>query len=428
MKQQRSRYVQWVLILLLSAPPLAAGPPPLTHQQYLDDFDFFWETIRDDYGYFNQKQTDWARVRTTYRAQADTLSRRRALVRLLENALAELYDNHASLGTNQPDSRRLVPTGTDVWATFVDGRAVVQQVRAGYGAERVGVHPGAVIETVNGVPVAEAIRPLLAQTLRAPDPAARNFALGQLLAGDHRTPRVWSGQAAGCSFTVQPDAPTPLLETDQYAARLAVRRLGPAGRIGYLKINNSLGDNGLIAQFDSALTSLQSTQSLVLDLRETPSGGNTSVARAIMGRFIEREAPYQRHELPQEEAQTGVPRRWLELVAPRGPRYGKPLAVLVGRWTGSMGEGLAIGFDALGRATVVGTEMAQLHGAIYSYKLPHSGIGFNFPVERLYHVNGQPREAYRPRVYVDLMPAGKNPTASADPVLQAALAVLQKQK
>ena len=71
--------------------------------------------------------------------------------------------------------------------------------------------------------------------------------------------------------------------------------------------------------------------------------------------------------------------------------------------------------------------MAQLHGAIYSYKLPHSGIGFSFPVERLYHVNGQPREAYRPRVYVDLGPASKKKSASADPVLQAALAVLKKQ-
>ena len=424
MNQRQRRYVQWALILVLSAPLLATSTPPLTHQQYLEDFDFFWQTIRDNYGYFAQKQTDWARVRTHYRAQADTLSSRRAFVRLLENALAELYDNHAGLGTNRPDSRRLVPTGTDVWATFVKGQAVVQQVRAGYGAERAGLRPGAVIDTVNGMPVAAAMRPFLPQSLRAPDPAARDFALGQLLAGDHRTPREWRGQAGGCSFVVQPDVPMPLLETSRYAARLAVRRLGAAGRIGYLKINNSLGDNRLIAQFDSALTSLQNTQSLVLDLRETPSGGNSTVARAIMGRFIGREAPYQRHELPNEEAQTGVPRRWLELVAPRGPRYTRPVAILVGRWTGSMGEGLAIGFDALGRATVVGTEMAQLHGAIYSYKLPHSGIGFSFPVERLYHVNGQPREAYRPRVYVDLGPASKNNSASADPVLLAALAAL----
>ena len=421
----------WLLqcVLLLAMPAgLAAKAPPLTHQQYLEDFDFFWETIRDNYGYFGQKQTDWQRVRTIYRAQADTLASRRAFVRVLENALAELYDNHAGLGTNRFDSRRLVPTGTDVWATFVNGQAVVQQVRAGYGAEKVGVRPGAVIETVNGTPVAEALRPWQGQTLRTPDPAARNFALGQLLAGDHLTPRVWTVRTGTRTATVRPDEPTPLLETTHYKGLLEVRRLGEKGEIGYLKINNSLGDNRLIARFDSALTALQGTQSLILDLRETPSGGNTTVARAIMGRFIEKEAPYQRHELPNEAVETGIPRRWLELVAPRGPRYAKPLVVLVGRWTGSMGEGLTVGFDALRRATTVGTEMARLNGAIYSFKLPNSGIGFNFPVERLYHINGQPREAYRPSVVIDLTEAPQRPTPETDPVLQAGLAVLKAKK
>ncbi|MDO7850620.1 S41 family peptidase [Hymenobacter convexus] len=424
MKRWRFRFGLGVLVLLMAA-GLAAQTPPLTHEQYLEDFDFFWETVRDHYGYFNQKQTDWPRVRTIYRAQADTVRSRRAFVRLLENALAELYDNHASLNTNRPDSRRLVPTGTDVWATFVNGQAVVQQVRAGYGAEKVGVKPGAVIEAVNGVPVAEALRPLLAQTLHRPDPAARNFALGQLLAGDHRTPRTWTMRLGTRTFTAQPDVPVSLLETTPYRGLLAAKRLGDKGTIGYIKLNNSLGDNRLIAKFDSALTALKGTERLILDLRETPSGGNTTVARAIMGRFIEKEMPYQRHELPNEEAETGIPRRWLELVAPRGPRYPKPVVVLEGRWTGSMGEGLAIGFDALHRATLVGTEMAQLRGAIYSYKLPHSGIGFSFPVERLYHINGRPRENYQPPFTVDLVKAAQQPKPSPDPVMKQALSILE---
>lgn len=424
MKRRLFWFLQCALALMAPA-RLAAQAPPLTHQQYLEDFDFFWETIRDHYAYFNQKQTDWPQVRTIYRAQADTLHSRRALVRLLENALIELYDNHAGLTTNRLDSRRLVPTSTDVWATFVNGQAVVQQVRAGYGAERVGVRPGAIIETVNGVPVAEAIRPWLGQTLRTPDAAARNFALGQLLAGDHRTPRSWTVRAGSHTFTAQPDTSAMLLETTHYTGLLEVRRMGDKGSIGCLKINNSLGDNHLIAKFDSALTALKDTQSLILDLRGTPSGGNTTVARAIMGRFIEKEGAYQRHELPNEEAETGIPRRWLELVAPRGARYTKPLVVLVGRWTGSMGEGLAIGFDALRRATIVGTEMAQLKGAIYSYRLPHSGIGFSFPVERLYHVDGRPREAYKPHFCIDLIKANREIKPNADPVMKEARSLLE---
>jgi carboxyl-terminal processing protease len=275
-----------------------------------------------------------------------------------------------------------------------------------------------VLTAVNGVPVGEAIQPFLGRTLRAPDAAARDFALRQLLAGDHRTPRVWSLSANGSTRTARPDEPAMQLENIRFPARLEVRHLST---VDYLKINNSLGDNGLIADFDSALATLHGSAGLILDLRETPSGGTTTVARAIMGRFIGQEAPYQRHELTREETETGIRRSWLELVSPRAPRIPVPLVVLVGRWTGSMGEGLAIGFDALHRATVVGTEMAQLKGAIYSYKLPNSGIGFAIPVERVFHINGQPREAFRPPHYVDLTKASK----STDPVLQEALSVLQ---
>jgi carboxyl-terminal processing protease len=122
-----------------------------------------------------------------------------------------------------------------------------------------------------------------------------------------------------------------------------------------------------------------------------------------------------------------VRRSWLELVSPRGVRYSAPLVVLVGRWTGSMGEGLAIGFDALGRAKVVGTEMARLNGAISSYTLPHSAIRFVIPAEQLFHVNGQPREAFRPPNYVDLKASAGKP-ATADPVLDMALQLLRRKK
>jgi len=60
-----------------------------------------------------------------------------------------------------------------------------------------------------------------------------------------------------------------------------------------------------------------------------------------------------------------------------------------------MGEGLAVGFDAIG-ARVEGGPMAGLLGAIYDYKLEQSGMTIKFPVERLTHVNGTPRERFVP--------------------------------
>jgi hypothetical protein len=138
-------------------------------------------------------------------------------------------------------------------------------------------------------------------------------------------------------------------------------------------------------------------QTVVIDLTDTPSGGDTVVARAIMGWFVSAPTGYQIHNLPAEERETGVPRQWVEQVLPRpGKSHSGPVRVRVGRWTGSMGEGLAIGFAALG-ADVSGGPMAGLRGAVSDLTLPHSGLVLKLPTERLYTVGGVPREAFVPR-------------------------------
>ena len=138
-------------------------------------------------------------------------------------------------------------------------------------------------------------------------------------------------------------------------------------------------------------------QRVVLDLTDTASGGNTVVARGVMGWFVDGPTAYQIHNWPADERRTGIPRQWIEQVLPRpGKRHRGPVTVRVGRWTGSMGEGLAVGMDAIG-ADVVGDPMAGLLGGIYDHRLANSGTVIKLPTERLYTVDGLPREAYRPR-------------------------------
>jgi carboxyl-terminal processing protease len=163
-----------------------------------------------------------------------------------------------------------------------------------------------------------------------------------------------------------------------------------------IRFNDSLGNSDTIAAFDAAMAQARPGQTVVLDLTDTASGGNTSVARGVMGWFVSEARPYQIHNLPSEERETGVPRQWVEQVLPRpGKRFEGPVVVHVGRWTGSMGEGLAIGMDALG-ARVEGDRMAGLLGAVHDLRLEHSGLMIKLPAERLYAVDGTPREAFVP--------------------------------
>jgi hypothetical protein len=79
-------------------------------------------------------------------------------------------------------------------------------------------------------------------------------------------------------------------------------------------------------------------------------------------------------------------------------------------------------FDATGAGTVIGTAMAGLVGATMRVTLPRTGIGINVPTERLYHVNGTPREEFQPRVLIDLARA----EPGHDPFVAAAVRVLMK--
>lgn len=382
-----------------------------------NDFETAWQEVASTYAYFDVKATRWSDIPLLYRSDLARVRSRSDFIGLLERVLDELYDPHAQLTVNTAASPRLVPSGADLWADWRGEQAVITDVRAASDAERAAIRPGSIVIEINGVPIAEAVSRRLGRSYPHSVAAARDWALRAVLAGTHNTARrllLRHGKT---------DRHVELPARDQFSTAAAtpvtVSRLESG--VAHIRFNDSLGDRATVSAFDQALLALRDAPGLLIDLRNTPSGGNTSVARGILGRFVEREMPYQKHVLPSEEHETGIRRSWLELVSPRGAFiFQHPVAVLVGHWTGSMGEGLAIGFDGTGRGTVIGTPMAGLPGATYHITLPNTGIGLNVPAERLYHVNGTPREAFRPVVLVDVTQAGPD----EDPVLAAALRTL----
>ncbi|HEX8129213.1 MAG TPA: S41 family peptidase [Pyrinomonadaceae bacterium] len=367
----------------------------LTPEQFTQDFDYLWSQLRDNYAYFDRKETDWNRVREVYRPRAAAIRSKREFVTLLERVFEELYDPHTHLKTNTNRSTRLIPTGLDVWAEWQDGRAVITQLRRGFSAEQAGLKVGMEITSVNGVPVASAINKRLGVSLKKVTRDAASWALRALLAGTRETRRTIEAKTAGgVKTTFQLDLPSQTTVDNYRDDKKVVWEILRDG-FGYIKIND-LGSDETVTEFDAALEQVKTTRALILDLRATQSGGNTSVAEPIIGRLIEQRMPYQK----------GAPLRgegWTREVSPRGVwTYKAPLVVLVGRWTASMGEGVAIGLDAMKRATVVGTRMAGLNGAVFDLQLPNTGIKFNYAAEKLFHLNGTPREDFVPPVLVKL--------------------------
>ncbi|MEO6405118.1 MAG: S41 family peptidase [Ferruginibacter sp.] len=391
-----------IIAILFLFPLLSLGQSPNSMSlKFKKDFEFFWQSIDENYCYFDKKQTDWNKVKEIYEPIFDTISTRDQFVKELENVFYEIYDHHASLNTNTNNSQRLVPSGTDIWAEFINGKPVITEVRKNFGAEVAGVLPGMEVVAVNDIPVLKAIEPFIGKALRSTDTEAKNYALRLLLAGNHTHSRKLTLLSKQETKDYFPDGTHSLLEHVSYAAMI---ESNIKNSIGYIKINNCLFDNELIAVFDSTMQLMKNTRSLILDLRETPSGGNTSVARAILGWFTNKEQIYQKHELYAEQKETGIIRSWFEIVSPRKNKYyNMPVVLLVDHWTGSIAEGITIAFDGMKRAKIIGTKMAGLNGAGQTFEMPNSKIRFTFPVERLYHITGLPRENFLPSMLIDLL-------------------------
>ena len=384
-----------------------ASPVALATPGYAADADGLLELIRTRYAYLDPERTDLACVEQRLLPNARGAADDGAFVSALESILAALADHHAHLGVNRLSSPQLVPSGADLAAEFRAGVALVTGVRPEFPAQRASVVPGDEIVAVDEVPVEAAVAAAISPCTRADRPEVRHFALLRLLAGTHLMERRITLRRDGALRTVV------LAPTDEAPRPAAVSHRRLAQGIGYVAVGD-LGSENTVAMFHAALAELRDSVGLILDLRDTAAGGGTSVAEPILGRFFSRRAAYQRivpiHGKP-----------WLRKVRHRGPwTYGAPVVVLVGPWTASMGEAVAIGFDASGRGTVVGTRMAGLRGAVFQHVLPHTKINVSLPGERLTHLDGTPREDYEPAIVIDLAQARSNP----DPTLARAIALL----
>lgn len=392
-------------LALLVTTAAIAQQPAATPADYRADALSFAPLVNDRYAYLDRLGGHFDLTRALQR-EAEAVHDDKSLLRFLERGVALLADHHAITGSSFGDSWAIVPSYSDMWIEEKDGTYAVTSVRSASPAERL-VKPGDKLVDVRGVPIAQAVASYWSDLgLDTPDAVHRAYAARVLLAGRRDRDRIFTLQRAGKLV--------PLTLPSLYTVRKNDRpplTVSHNGAVWRIRFNDSIGEDATIAAFDAAMAQVPDKAPVVLDLTDTASGGNSYIARAVIGWFIDRPRPYQVHSSPEEERQTTVPRMWVEYVIPRaGKHHSGPAVVLADRWTGSMGEGIAIGFDAMG-VPVCGTSMAGLVGAVDDNRLEHSGQVVKLPTERLTTVSGVPREQFRPRPLDD--PACK--AISADP-------------
>lgn len=365
----------------------AAEPP---HDvTYAEDFDELWRTLGERYCYFGEKQTDWAAVRALYRPQALAAGSRDAFAPVVDRVLAELYDAHTHRGDAADGAARL--PYYDLWVEpGRDGGALVTSVREGSAAADAGIIVGDTVTSVDGLSIARRAATSMPRCLRHPDLAANAYALNVAVAGRRGEPRRMTlhGAKGGKRSVLLPVKITPPLPDVE-------ARLLPDG-YGCIVIR-SFSDQAVIDAFDAALLRLREAPGLVIDVRQN-GGGDTAVARPIMGRFIARQKPYARMRRREGDHLSDP---WTEVVDPRGPfTYTAPVVVLTSRWSASMAEGFPMGMRGIERASIVGTPMMRLGAGVFPLHLDRTNIQLQYSAEPVYDVYDRARSLIEPDVLV----------------------------
>ena len=373
----------------ISCAPVWAQEPP--HDvTFAEDFDELWRTLAERYCFFGEKTTDWDAVRRRYRPLALTADSRDAFAAIVSDVLGELYDAHTHIGDPPADARR--GPYFDLWVEPAhDGSAIVTSVRESSAAADVGVRVGDALVAVDARPIAAIAAGIAPRCLSRPDPAATAYAYNVAASGRRSQPRTLSlrsrdGRIRPLLVPVKKPAELPNVDS----------RMLP-GNIGLIVIR-SFADDAVIASVDAALLTFKDTAGLIIDVREN-GGGDTAVARPIMGRFITEPKPYARMRR-RDGAGLGAP--WTEMVEPRGPfTYRKPVAVLTTRWSASMAEGFPMGMRGLGRAVIVGTPMMRVGAAVFTLRLDRTGVDLQYSAEPVYDVRDRPRWLLEPDIPVE---------------------------
>lgn len=385
------------ILLVLSA---ASFPGAASAQNdYADAARHLDVMISEQYAYLDALPNGTVPKSETLISEREAVHDDRTLLAYAERRIASLADHHAITGSSFRDSWAVIPTYADLWIVKRGNQFFIDAVREESPAAKAGVVVGDSLVAVGGLPIAQAVSRFwealgLSMTDARAEYAARVLAAGRRDRMREITVQSTSGRLralALSSMYEQKDARAPVSVCDIEGYTI-------------VRFNNSLDDFATVDAFDHTMRAVPEGNRLILDFRDTPSGGNTTVARGIMGWFVSEPFAYQVHNRPVEERQTGIPRQWIEQVLPRKGMHRSDLpVVLVGRWTGSMGEGIAVGFAAMG-AGVQGTRMAGLKGSVEDLRVGTTDLFVKLPTERLLTVAGLPREEFVPMPIADELP------------------------
>lgn len=343
------------------------------------------EELKEDYVFYDEKDIDFDCIESYYRNKILEIKNGVDAFLLFEYLLDEFYDSHLHLQANIKQSYRLFsPLYTETKGNKTKILCTWKsQINEGVNRNIINGQ----ILTFNGKDFNDMIADFPTHCQNKNNDEVRTWLGNKILAGRYNEPRIITIKNSSGQIDT--------LDLDKIKIRKDSTLVSyqTEDNIGIIRINNSLGTNKTKRVFKRVLKNMKNTKGVILDLRNTIDGGDTYVANPIAGHFTTKKVSFQKYRNSKKSFD--------DYIKPKRPIYKKDLIILVNHWTGSVGEGLASGFNGAGIGRVIGTKMAGLAGATKSNKIQHFSYGYQYPYIRVLQQSGMPREQFIPKYEID---------------------------
>ena len=398
------------------------GSPPETAYQ---TFDAVWETV--DQRHFDPEHNgvDWMAVREELRPQIEDTRNEAEVRMILTQMLSRLGQSHFVIipgdrvsseisevtyeentgdqtdSSSPDDEEASSPRGDGGPASigfrlgFVDEQPTVIKIEPGSSAEKLGIQPGWVVETVDGRSLQKQfsrIRQAVAESgssLAEGESAMMLEAISRGRGGGEATIEFVDFDGEKIEHTIEfeelnapivqfgnlPEMPVVFesnwISPDDMSAMGVTFNADDPPSIGYIYFNNWMFP--IMAPLADAVDEFRSADGIVLDLRRNP-GGLGGLAMGAAGHFIDEAkslgSMISRNDTlefvvnPQRATMDG------RLVKP----YDGPLVIVVDAGTASTSEIFGAGLKQLGRAHIVGRQSMGAALPAHTMKLPNGDV------------------------------------------------------
>ncbi len=345
----------------------------------MHSFETAWQTVNEIHFDPTFGGVDWQAVHSRYKPLMAAAKNDEDAFMLINQMLFELNLSHL-LMVYPENVKRYMPVlyargdiGADV--RLLDGKAVVTMVQPGTPAEQAGLHPGFVIERIDGKPVDQIIRE--GEALLIPPFNRRNrinnlsgmilghicgppdstVTLGLYGADGKRKESVIKRKSRGRGKVVMAALPPQYTEFE-------ARQL--ENNIGYIRFNHWA--EPVDSKFIAALASMRDTRGLIMDLRGNP-GGFLNVVHTITKHLLENKTRVSSWKFRNQ---------MVEYTFDSTPdAYHGPLVVLMDVRSTSASEYFAGSMQAIKRAVIIG-ERSPGYLLIVNWKKLLNGASFMY--------------------------------------------------